>query len=957
MLAHFNEFDLDEANASLHRRGKPVALAPTPFALLCALVRRPGMLLTKHALLDEVWGHQYVTDSVLKTAISDLRTVLDDDARQPRFIETVPRRGYRFIAVPTAAPLAGTAAHESQALQPSYAGSWFIGRNEALARLRRFWNGALGGKRAVVWIAGEPGIGKTTLIEHFVAGLGDVTWVRGQCVDLYGAGEPYLPVLEALAELCRKDNEVPALLREFAPTWLLQLPWLSTSDEREALRRELVGVSPDRMLREMGELFDRYTERRPLLLVTEDLHWSDRATIQLIDYVARRRASARLMWLSSFRLAEVVALDHPLNPLRHELRLHHLCEEIVLDPFSETEVGDYVAQRWPALADDETFVRTLHGRTDGVPLFVASLLGDAMNPAQGAGDKSAPTPAPVVQLAVPENLAALIEHYVARLGDEQRELLSAAAVSGVEFRVGTVARALEREADAVDQACEELARMGQWLNRAEHSGDGEPSYVFRHALFRQVLYERTPGAVRAHLHRRVGAALAQERQAGVPVTPAELAMHFERGRELMRALRYYAEAAEAAVLNLSPGECMNLTETALDLLPQANPGRERDGLEIDLATLRGLAAFHLIGVGSETKGSFQRAYALLADLPEHPRRGLLLHNFGFVLCLRADYAEALELAARAEALASASGDPVLQLAACTVQAEVHLLQGRPGAGRKLVEAELPALELIDVGPDHSFAQVTLLGLLGIHLFHLGLIKQARARLEQAYARAAQLGQPLGTLVAIWFDALMQVRLGDDNRVLSLAGDMQTLVEETQLGQGRAAGRWFRGWAEARKGKSQEGFRQIRDAFEENTLAGMLAGGSEVLGYAAEALLLAGDPDGAERELQQAFQIADKHGERVYLPQLYLIEGAIARARGQPKAAVASVRSAIEEARSQEAPWLELLALVELCSHDGAKSKDRQALAALVERIPEAAETDAVTRARALLRSGARVAAT
>jgi tetratricopeptide (TPR) repeat protein len=800
----------------------------------------------------------------------------------------------------------------------------------------------------VVWIAGEPGIGKTTLIEHFVAGLGEVTCARGQCVDLYGAGEPYLPVLEALAELCRRDTEAPALLRAVAPTWLLQLPWLSTSDEREALRRELVGVSADRMLREMGQFLDRYTERQPLLLVTEDLHWSDRATIQLIDYVARRRGSGRLMWLASFRLAEVVALDHPLHPLRHELRLKGLCEEIVLDPFSETEVGDYVAERMPTLAGDEAFVRTLHGRTDGVPLFVASLLGEAMSRAHEANGTSA-APMPAVQLAVPENLAALIEHYIARLGDEQRQLLSAAAVSGVEFRVSTVALALERDADAVDQTFEELARVQLWLKRVAQIGDAQPSYSFRHALFRQVLYERTPGAVRAHLHRKVGAALARERQSGVPVTPAELAMHFDRGREPMHALRYYAEAAEAAVMNLSPGECMNLTEIALDLLPQASPGRERDGFEIDLATLRGLAAFHLFGVGSEAKGSLQRACALLDDHPEHARRGLLLHNFGFVLCLRADYVEALAVADRAQALATVTDDPVLRLAASAVQAEVQLLQGRPDAGRTLGEAVLSELELIDVGPDHSFAQVNLLGLLAIHLFHLGLLRQARARLAQAYARAAQLGQPLGTMVAIWFDALLQVRLGDAGRVSDLAAEMRRLVEDTQLGQGRAAWRWFKGWSEARKGDPHGGFRQIRDAFEENSCSGMLAGGSEVLGYAAEALLLAGDYEGSQRQLEQAFEIAGKHGERVYLSQLFLIEGAIARARGKPAAAVASVRKAIEEARVQEAAWLELLALVELCEHEGSRAKDREALAALVERLPEAAETDTVARARALIR--------
>ena len=151
------------------------------------------------------------------------------------------------------------------------------------------------------------------------------------------------------------------MLRAVAPTWLLQLPWLSTTEEREALRQELAGVSPDRMLREIGQFLDRYTERRPLLLVTEDLHWSDRATIQLVDYIARRRGSARLMWLASFRLTEVVALDHPLNPLRHELRLHDLCEEIVLDPFSESEVADYVAERSPAIHAD----RPSQARTSG----------------------------------------------------------------------------------------------------------------------------------------------------------------------------------------------------------------------------------------------------------------------------------------------------------------------------------------------------------------------------------------------------------------------------------------------------------------------------------------------------------------------------------------------------------------------------------------------------------------
>jgi DNA-binding winged helix-turn-helix (wHTH) protein len=94
----FDRFELDEANARLLCDGKAVDLPPRPFEVLCALARRPGMLLTKNALLDEIWGHRYVTESVLKTVIGKLRIALQDDARNPRFIETVPRRGYRFIA-------------------------------------------------------------------------------------------------------------------------------------------------------------------------------------------------------------------------------------------------------------------------------------------------------------------------------------------------------------------------------------------------------------------------------------------------------------------------------------------------------------------------------------------------------------------------------------------------------------------------------------------------------------------------------------------------------------------------------------------------------------------------------------------------------------------------------------------------------------------------------------------
>jgi len=953
--ARFDRFELDEANARLLRDGEPIALAPTPFSVLCALARQPGSLLTKDALLDEVWGHRFVSESVLKTVITTLRTILQDDARKPRFIETVSRRGYRFIApTTTVVPQAPASVTSSlvRARDPS-----FIGREEPLSRLHAAWERACAGTRTVVWIAGDPGIGKTTLVENFVAAIGEVACIRGQCVEQYGVGEPYLPCLEALGELCRRDAAAVPLVRAIAPTWLLQLPWLGTMEERETLRLELAGVGPDRMLREMAELLDRYTERRPLLLVTEDLHWSDRATLQLMEYIARRRGNAHLMWLSTFRLAEVVATDHPMNALRRELRLHGLCDEIVLDPFSESEVARYVMRHAPTMAANETFVRALHGRTDGLPLFLASVLDDVVARKRDGG--GAPGEEELARFAVPEGLAAILDHYIARLDEEQRDVLQAAAVCGVEFRVETVAAALARDITSVGETCERLARENLWLApaRAGEIAHADPvPYSFRHALFRQGLYERTLPSTRARLHAKVGAALERERAGGRNVAPAELAMHFDRARDTMAALRYFGEAAQAALRQLSPTECLSLTQHALARLDHAPASVERHALELELSTLHGVSAVHVAGVNVEAKAAFERAHRRLVDVPQHPMRGLLLHGYGFLLSMRAEFAEALAVAERVGALAAAGDDPILRMTACLVQGHVHLMQGRPRAGRELIEHALPSAQAIESMPALGFVTdppVMLLGLLALHLLHLGLVKQALSCMQRAHDRAQAIRQPMSRLVAIWHNALIEVRLGNPDRVASFAQQMRVLVDESDLGQGRPACEWFDGWVEARRGKPAQGYRRIREGYEANVRLGMICGGSENLAYAAEALLLAGDIEGAGRHVEQALRFASDHHERVYVPQLFLLEAAIARARRDSNAAEQSIRRAVDEARAQESPWLEVLSLVDLCEAKFATKQDRSRLSARVEALPEASETALLERARELVAATSR----
>jgi hypothetical protein len=354
-------------------------LPPKAFGVLCALVRQPKALVTKNALLDAVWGHQHVSESVLKTVISQIRSALEDDASHPRFVETASRLGYRFVGT------VGSSAEPTLPAVTAPSQNVFIGRESELARLQAGWERVAAGRHQLMWIAGDAGVGKSTLIETFVTRSGATSIAQGQCIDQFGAGEPFLPVLQALGDLCRAYPDLVSLMRACAPAWLLQLPWLLEESERGSLTRELTGISPERMLREFQELMIRFTAQRPLLFIIEDLHWADPATLRLIDHFARQRFAGQVLWVGTFRLTQVIAEGHPLQALRQELRLHRLCDEIVLDCFTELEVQQYLQSRELQASHSEDFVRRVHSHTDGLPLFVANVveaLGLCTSPAR-----------------------------------------------------------------------------------------------------------------------------------------------------------------------------------------------------------------------------------------------------------------------------------------------------------------------------------------------------------------------------------------------------------------------------------------------------------------------------------------------------------------------------------------------------------------------------------------------
>src|SRR5215813_3353083 len=273
-VIEFPPFHLDMANEQMWRGSEQIHLRPKTFAALRYLVEHAEQLVTKETLFKLLWPGTYVSDSVLMVCIRELRKALGDEARTPRFIETVHGRGYRFISPlsisqPPSQKSNGKRQKSSPTPNLQYPISTLVGRESELALLHAYWEKARHGERQVVFVAGEPGIGKTTVVEAFLERIEGELWIgRGQCIEHYGASEAYMPVLEALGRVGRdpEGEQLIDVLSRYAPTWLVQLPALLGADEFERLQHKVQGATRERMLREMAEALEALTAERPLIL-------------------------------------------------------------------------------------------------------------------------------------------------------------------------------------------------------------------------------------------------------------------------------------------------------------------------------------------------------------------------------------------------------------------------------------------------------------------------------------------------------------------------------------------------------------------------------------------------------------------------------------------------------------------------------------------------------------------
>jgi DNA-binding winged helix-turn-helix (wHTH) protein/tetratricopeptide (TPR) repeat protein len=952
-------FRLDTANECLWRGDEAIPLQPKAFAFLKYLSERGGRLVTKGELLQALWPRTAVTEGVLKACVKTLREALGDDPGHPRYIETVHRRGYRFIGRldDRAAPLPAI----PRGPEP---GTPLVGRERPLAALRERLGAARLGERQLLFVTGEAGIGKTTLVEAFLqeAAEGGAVVARGACLEQYGGDAGYLPWLDALATLCREAGALSTVARH-APTWLAQVPALAASAPSGPAGQAL-GTSREHMLREMASALEALAAERPLAFLLEDLHWSDYSSLDLVSYLARRREPARLLLIGTYRPVEVILGDHPLKAVKAELAAHRLCAEMPLEFLSEAAVGEYLALRFrrPMPA---ALARLVHERSEGSPLFMVNVADDLVArrvvvQAQ-AGWEVREGPA-ASEGPVPEGILQLIERMVDRLGPEERRLLETASVAGVEFTAAAVAAGLGADPMEVEGACDALARRRQLLAPADSvelpDGTVSSCYRFIHSLYRSALYGSLPAGRRAHLHRRIGEQREAAHGRRASDVALELALHFEEGGDAERAVPYLLQAAESARGRFANQEAVALARRGLALLPGLAASEGRDRLEMKLQLTLGLSVVNTVAFSApEIEASMARARELCHRLGDPPELsvavwGLWVHDViaGRLPCAR-------ELATQLSTMAGrAPEDRLLAAAAHAASGFTDWLIGSlPEAQDRieaLLEASTPELRRTFRRRFGLDPAVYGLSVLARVLWLRGHPEKARRRMSESLAMAEEAGDPRSRIYASLMAASLHRSLGEPREAQARAEECLALCEEHGVSQERGFAELYRARALAESSRLEEGMAVVREAAVR--LRGLFTNAASMLDVLMDVLRKAGRLGEALAAAEEALEAIEGTGERFWEAETHRVKGELLLEIGGPSApaaAEACFRRALEIAGRQGARSLELraaMSLGRLLVEGGQREEARRTVEERYRWFTEGFDTPDLKRAAALL---------
>lgn len=834
-----------------------------------------------------------------------------------------------------------------------------VGRRTELALLQQRWRDANEGEGQVVYLSGVPGIGKSRIVYELERWIGAEPHVslRFQCLP-HHTQSPLFPVIQRIQRMAKlaPDDSPEARLDKLRTLLALTtdkvdraLPLLAEllSIPVEA-RHAPVGLSAVQVkiqtLFVLVELLLDLAARRPVFCLIEDAQWIDPSTQELLDLLVDRIGKARIL---------LVVTHRPENQPR--AGVHSNVSALNLSRLRRSDVAEMAQLALREHAVSSVVLQRLIDESDAIPLFIEELARGVLESA-GARERAgydARTPS-AASWSVPDSLR---DSLMARLdrAPQARSVAQMAAVIGREFSYDMLLRVSSLGRAEVDAALAHLQR-----SEIVQQIDTEPltRYAFKHALLRDAAYESALRSTRRGIHATVAAALEKESPEIVAAQPELLAYHHGLAGDAAAALRFWMLGGQRARSRSANHEAAGQFQKALECLEALpeTPERVRTELEIQLAL--GLCFIALHGYSADdTRGPFERARALSAQLGEPPKEIQALFGLWGHYWMRARHDRAIELAETLLAKAALLRDPVAVVVGHRaigstlftrgefVRAREHLER----AIRMAAEADAKGLSMGYAVDPGIAAQLVL----AWDLWILGYPARALDNVLQALAQALERGDPYSIAFAHYVTSAVLLLRGEAQGALKEAEASLALSTEHRIGLYALYSRFGRGCALAGLGQHGHALAEIQNGIEEAERTNLRYLRGFMLGWLATARAANGELESALSTIDEAFRHINDDAGRAWEAELHRLRGEILRAARPDAAGDAerSYRDAIAVAVRQRARSLELrasTALAQLLRTQGRRSEALRVLAPVYDWFSEGLDTADLRTARTLL---------
>jgi predicted ATPase len=792
-----------------------------------------------------------------------------------------------------------------------------VGRDDEMTMLLRRWERARQGDGQLVMIVGEPGLGKSRLIEEFHARLADTphTWVEWSCSQLL-QNTPLHPIAEwgrarfggadvpaerrlvdlesSLAQVKLDPAENTSLLAS-----LLDIPMPKESAPAlapEELRR--------RQLAALTNWVMAGARTQPLVLAFEDLHWADPTTLDVLRGIAERGALAPLC---------IVATTRPEFRPPWGIRSHH--GTISLAPLDRAQVRDMVAELSARHALPRDVVEDVAARTGGVPLFVEEVTRLLLERGEGGGG---------IQ-AIPPTLQQSLMARLDRLGPA-REVAQIGSVIGRGFSYALLRDVAGMEDVPLQAAVEKLAEADIVLVQGLPP---ESDYRFKHALIQDAAYENLLKSRRQVLHRRVAETLRDRFADTAAAEPEALAYHFTQAGLTDAAIEWWGKAGDQALRRSAFQEAISHLGKAIEIADKEGEGAPRAaatpatasvGQRLKLQTSYGQALMWSKGYASEeTKAAVSRAQELAGNVDDPSERFATYYGQWAGHLLRAELNSALETATAFLRDAENAGRPTEAAVAQRFLGLTILWQS------DFIEARArlnEALRIYDSERDHDakFHFGTDTGAVAtVHLAQanwlLGNVDQARELMQEAVTRAGATTHAPTVTNVDYFRAVFEVLRGDTGAALRTADSLLKLTRQHGLSVYATLGTMCSGWARAQLGDCEAGVAEFREALATYTGQGNKGHVPLHQGLLAELEADGQDMEAALTRMDAALALAGETGEHWTDSFLHRVRGEILLKRNPANTAPVeeALLTAIAIAQQQKAKSFELRAALSLAN--------------------------------------------